>query len=48
MQKAFKMFDADGNGFITKSELKDIMGGGELDSNDIQQMINDVDKNGDG
>ena len=24
MQKAFKMFDADGNGFITKQELKDI------------------------
>lgn len=31
IEKAFRMFDQDGNGFIEKEELQNIMGGTELD-----------------
>jgi len=46
----FKMFDKDGNGFITEQELKQSMHemGVPLSDEDVKQMIKDKDINGDG
>jgi len=46
----FKMFDKDGNGFITEQELKQSMHemGVPLSDEDVKQMIKDKDVNGDG
>jgi Ca2+-binding EF-hand superfamily protein len=46
MKMAFKLFDADGNGKISKQELHKMMSG--LDLKDIQELIQMADSNGDG
>jgi calcium-dependent protein kinase len=40
----FDKIDEDGNGYITSQELTKMMG----DSEEVQQLIKDADKNGDG
>lgn len=50
IRSAFKMFDTDGNGFITKSEFRQIMGklGDQLSKKDTEALIHQADTNGDG
>jgi len=48
---AFKLFDKDGNGKISASELRDVLGADDNCKNDIkyyEQMIKEADLNGDG
>mmetsp|Transcript_40526 Transcript_40526/g.35961 ORF Transcript_40526/g.35961 Transcript_40526/m.35961 type:complete len:149 (+) Transcript_40526:87-533(+) len=47
---AFKMFDKDGNGFITPQELKEVLGShlSDKDQKIFEDLIKDVDQNGDG
>ena len=44
------MFDKDGNGLIDRDELRTVMQqlGEKLSEDDIDEMIEDADKNGDG
>ena len=50
IRKAFRAFDQDGNGYISAAELKEVMK--ELDefsnNEDVQSIINNADKDGDG
>lgn len=49
LQTAFKMFDKDGGGSISTDEIKQVLSFGQnLDEAVIQQIINQVDANGDG
>ena len=54
LQEAFRLFDEDGSGTITKEELRktldDIMSGtGEkLEDDEIDQIIKEADRDGDG
>ncbi|CAD8053170.1 unnamed protein product [Paramecium sonneborni] len=48
IDQAFKMFDKDGNGVITKAELQDIMCGIDVDNSEWNQIIQSCDKNNDG
>lgn len=50
LHQAFKMLDIDGNGKISKEELKTILGKelGKYDEIYWDNMIKEVDKNGDG
>ena len=48
MEQAFKMFDLDGNGFITKDELEIMLGGTNIDEETLKRLIEECDNNGDG
>ncbi len=50
LKQRFKLFDKDGNGFVDREELRDVMQqlGEKLSEEDIEEMIQDADKNGDG
>ncbi|MCL4162107.1 UNVERIFIED_CONTAM: hypothetical protein GTU68_042331 [Idotea baltica] len=52
LHNAFKMFDLDGNGKISKNELKQVLGKDDgyknYDDNYWDNMIKEVDINGDG
>ena len=50
IKEAFKVFDKDGNGFISSSELKHVMTnlGEKLSDEEIEEMIHEADKDGDG
>eukprot|EP00795_Rhopilema_esculentum_P007187 gene7187-12857_t len=50
MIEAFRVFDQDQNGFIERRELKNVMKslGNNLNDKDIDRMMKDADKNGDG
>ncbi|EAR83086.2 calmodulin-domain kinase (macronuclear) [Tetrahymena thermophila SB210] len=49
IEKAFKMFDTDGNGFIDRHELQNILGGGSnIDDATWNSILVECDQNGDG
>jgi len=50
LREAFKMFDKDGNGYISGEELRSVMKslGEHLTEIEIKQMIQEADKDGDG
>jgi len=48
LEQAFSMFDQDGDGFITRSELANVMGGIELDDSQWKALVEEVDTNKDG
>jgi calmodulin len=50
MRSAFKVFDKDGSGTISKEEMAQVMKkfGEDLSSEDLDIMLQEVDKNGDG
>lgn len=50
LRDAFKVFDKDGNGFISAQELRHIMTslGERLTEEEVDQMIQEADTNGDG
>ena len=49
VESAFKAFDMDGNGSITKEELKEVLGGEQvLDDEVWTELVHEVDTNGDG
>merc|ERR1711982_88797 len=48
--EAFKVFDRDGNGFISAAELRHVMTnlGGKLTDEEVDEMIREADVDGDG
>ena len=49
LQTAFKMFDKDGGGSISTDEIKQVLSFGQnLDEKVVNQIIEQVDANGDG
>ncbi len=49
IQTAFKMFDKDGGGSISKEEIKQILSFGQsIDEDTVNQIMKQVDDNGDG
>lgn len=50
MRSAFKVFDRDGSGTISKEEMAQVMStfGETLTSEELDLMLQEVDKNGDG
>ena len=50
MEEAFAVFDVDKDGFITKSELRQVMNrlGENLTEEQLDAMIEEADKDGDG
>lgn len=46
LRAAFKMFDKDGSGTISKDEIKEALGG--LDEKLVEEIIKEVDQNNDG
>ena len=50
MREAFKVFDKDGNGYISESELRHVMTnlGEKLTDQEVDEMIKEADIDGDG
>lgn len=48
LYQAFKMFDQDGDGNISKSEIETIMGGTQIPEQLWKNIINQCDNNSDG
>lgn len=48
VEQAFKMFDIDDNGFITRNELQEVMGGIDIDDNMWKEIMKGNDENNDG
>lgn len=50
IKEAFKVFDKDGNGFISAAELRHVMTnlGEKLNDSEVEEMINEADVDGDG
>ncbi|KAH8925291.1 calmodulin [Atractiella rhizophila] len=50
LRETFKVFDADGNGYITKAEIESVMKklGDQLSSEQLDEMLKEADTNGDG
>ena len=50
MREAFRVFDQDGNGYISAAELQSVMAslGEKLTPQQVQDMISECDTNGDG
>lgn len=49
LMQAFKMFDKDGSGTISAEEIRGVLGsGGSLSEQAIDDIIKEVDENGDG
>lgn len=48
IEKAFKLFDDDGNGFIDLGELKGAMNGLKLTDREWKELIKQYDSDGDG
>jgi len=49
LQSAFKMFDKDGSGYISSTEIKEILSfGGAVGDEAVNDIVKQVDANGDG
>mgnify|MGYP002642450713 FL=1 len=50
LREAFKVFDKDGNGFISAAELRHVMTnlGEKLSDDEVDEMIKEADVDGDG
>lgn len=48
IEQAFKLFDSDGNGYIEKHELIDVMGNIEMDQEEWMELIEEYDTDNDG
>jgi len=48
LEQAFHLFDQDGDGFITRFELANVMGGIELDDAQWKALVEECDTNKDG
>ena len=50
LREAFKVFDKDGNGFISAAELRHVMTnlGEKLTDDEVDEMIREADTDGDG
>jgi calmodulin len=50
IREAFRVFDKDGNGFISVAELRHIMGnlGDKMPVEEVEEMIHEADIDGDG
>lgn len=50
IRQAFKVFDKDGNGYITSEELAQVMAnlGERLTAGELREMMKEADTNGDG
>ena len=50
LQEAFQVFDTDGNGYISASELKQVMSnlGENMTDEEINEMLREADLDGDG
>lgn len=48
LEFAFNSFDRDGNGTITSQEIRELVGGGSSDDPLWQEVISELDENGDG
>lgn len=48
IEQTFKIFDQDGDGFIDRKELAQVMGMLEMNDKEWREMIADIDKDGDG
>ena len=50
MMETFRIFDRDGNGFVSKSDLKEVMHflGEDLNEDELDEIIKDWDEDGDG
>jgi calmodulin len=50
LREAFKVFDKDGNGFISASELRSVMAslGEKLTDEEVEEMMREADADGDG
>lgn len=49
LKQAFDLYDKDGSGAISTSELKDVLGvGGQISEEVWEKIIKEVDENGDG
>ncbi|CAD8128593.1 unnamed protein product [Paramecium sonneborni] len=48
LETAFKLFDKDGNGIISKQELQEILGGLNLQDQQWENLFKELDINGDG
>jgi len=50
IREAFKVFDRDGNGYITAAELRHVMTsiGEKLSDSEVDEMIREADKDNDG
>ena len=50
IKEAFRVFDKDGNGFISAAELRHVMTnlGEKLTDEEVNEMINEADTDGDG